>query len=1072
MAEAKKKKARVELDEHRLDFAQIKERYGTSFNETAAQSSQGLTAGEAANRLNQNGPNILTPPKKVHPVVLFLECLFAVFNCLLILCAVITWILFGIDPINNFSNSYIGAILMGVSILNALIEFVQIRKSAAILDSFMNMIPAKATAVRDSALVAVQGADLVLGDVVYVKMGDKCPADLYVFFASDMKVDNSSLTGESDPQPRTVGVSSFENPLEALNLAFNGSLVISGDGYGVVIRCGDNTVIGQIAGLTGGEKKRPSPLTVEINRLVIIMSTLAITSAVAFFLVSYFRSGSLNTALAFAIGILIAWVPQGLPATVTMLLSIAAKRMATKNVLVKDLKGVETLGGITMLATDKTGTLTKNQMTVTYLWTSETFSSATSSVSFDAAELQEKPFNLELPGIRDILYISALCTRARFDKIDVPVDQRQILGDATESGLLRYTAKILSNIDELGGKYPKVFEIPFNSETKWHMSIHKKAHANGKLTLYMKGAPERVFRACQNILWTNGEPVPVVQAHKDAFQTTYENMAGKGHRVLAFAQLLLPESEYPVDYAFDKEAKNYPTTGFCFVGLVSLEDPPKHGVREAIGHCREAGIKVMMVTGDHPLTAEAIGRKINLMLSDTKERIAKRNNVPVDQVAESDVNAIVIHGESIDGLTEADWDNIFSKDEIIFARTSPKHKLQIVKRAQSIGHLVGVTGDGVNDSPALKKADLGIAMNQSGSDVSKEAAAMILLDDNFASIVQGITEGRLIFYNLKKSIRYVITHIVPEVLPYLFYAICDLPIAIGGMQILVVDLGFELLAALSYAFEPPETPTGLMKLLPRRPVSAESIELLRERHKEDIHLGLAREKDPEKESEDEEYKPSFGVILRSWFSPTLWRRAFAKSAGEVLVDTNAMLWMYIEAPIFEYVGCQTAFFLVLYRDFGITPSESVNIQRNGGWTPEPFVFPNGYISNKAEALARAQSAYYFGLFLCQSFNLFACKCLITLPFGKYPLQNRFTWITLVAGALFAGIIVYVPPINLGFFTSYQLLPLYWLVPMATGLLLVFYSGLRFAILRRLKPMSWSPDIQGLRMHPTRWSTGR
>jgi sodium/potassium-transporting ATPase subunit alpha len=195
---------------------------------------------------------------------------------------------------------------------------------------------------------------------------------------------------------------------------------------------------------------------------------------------------------------------------------------------------------------------------------------------------------------------------------------------------------------------------------------------------------------------------------------------------------------------------------------VSLEDPPKHGVREAIGHCREAGIKVMMVTGDHPLTAESIGRKINLMLQDTKESLAKKRGVPVNQVPESDVNSIVIHGEQIDSLTEADWDNIFSKEEIIFARTSPKHKLTIVKHAQSLGHIVGVTGDGVNDSPALKKADLGIAMNQSGSDVSKEAAAMILIDDNFASAVNGIEEGRLIFQNLKKSIRYTVSHTMPQ----------------------------------------------------------------------------------------------------------------------------------------------------------------------------------------------------------------------------------------------------------------------------------------------------------------------
>ena len=228
------------------------------------------------------------------------------------------------------------------------------------------------------------------------------------------------------------------------------------------------------------------------------------------------------------------------------------------------------------------------------------------------------------------------------------------------------------------------------------------------------------------------------------------------------------------------------------MGLVSLEDPPKHGVREAIGHCREAGIKVMMVTGDHPLTAEAIGRKINLMIQDTKELLAKKRGVAIDTIQEHEVEAIVVHGEHIDALTEAEWENIFSKEEIVFARTSPKHKLTIVKRAQAIGHIVGVTGDGVNDSPALKKADLGIAMNISGSDVSKEAAAMILVDDNFASAVNGIEEGRLIFQNLKKSIRYTISHTMPQGNTF-FNSVCEFAIHCGAYSIAIIsdfDLGY------------------------------------------------------------------------------------------------------------------------------------------------------------------------------------------------------------------------------------------------------------------------------------------
>lgn len=673
------------------------------------------------------------------------------------------------------------------------------------------MIPTKCNAIRNGTVAIVNAKELVPGDIVFVRMGDKVPADIYVFAASDFKVDNSSLTGESEPQER-VPRNTHENPLEATNVAFNSTLAVSGECYGVVIRTGDSTVIGQIAGLTAGESKRKSPMSEEIERFVRILGTVAMICAIIFFVVAYVQYKSISNALATGIGILVAWVPQGLPATVTILLTIAAKRMSTQNVLVKDLQGVETLGAITMLATDKTGTLTRNQMTVANIWTH--FSQFCAMNDSKPMDDDEKAFDSSVKGIQLVMMISALCSRSKFDRVDVPFDQRIIIGDATEAGLFRLAYQKLKDFEKLADMYPKNVELPFNSETKWHLSIHKKPHANGSFVVFMKGAPERVLKVCNGILNDEGNRVPLEDQHKKMFTNSYELMAGKGHRVLAFAYLELDRKSYPDDYVFDKEKKNFPMSELTFVGLASLEDPPKHGVREAIGYCRRAGVKVVMVTGDHPLTAEAIGRKINLMISDTKARIAKRTGVPIESVKESDAKAIVIHGEQIDFLTEEDWDNIFSKDEIIFARTSPKHKLDIVKRAQSIGHIVGVTGDGVNDSPALKKADLGIAMNISGSDVSKEAASMILLDDNFASTVNGIREGRLIFANLKKAIQYVLTHIIPEVIPQLLFIIVPIPAGLNALQILVIDLGFELFAALQFAWELPES-DSLMKLPPR-----------------------------------------------------------------------------------------------------------------------------------------------------------------------------------------------------------------------------------------------------------------
>ncbi|KAJ3330656.1 hypothetical protein HDU76_005170 [Blyttiomyces sp. JEL0837] len=997
--EAKK----VDIEEHLLTFEQLKALHKTDFNEKKPTESKGLSAAEAAQRLQTNGPNILSPPKKKSMLLLYFECLFTLFNLLLLISGVLTYVLYGIDPKDNPTNTYVGAILIVVACLNAFIEFYQLMQSEKILSGFLNLIPSKCQVIRDGGLIQTEAANLVTGDVVFVRLGDKCPADIYIFYGADMKVDNSSLTGEAEPQER-IAQNTNTNPLEATNLAFNGTLVVAGEAYGVVIRCGDSTVLGQIAGLTQNEKKSMSPLNREINNFVMTIGAVAITSAIVFFIIALVDTKNISFALNFAVGVLVAWVPQGLPATVTMLLTIAAKRMATQQVLVKDLTGVETLGAITLLATDKTGTLTRNQMTVTNFWTGlKLYSAASEGIISD----EENAFDFNVKGISEIVHIAAMCTRARFDKTDVPVAERTVTGDATESGLFRFAGQKLKDIDQLGNKYEKVFEIPFNSETKWHMAIHKRSHANGSFTLSMKGAPERILKVCSTILDSQGNAIPMTDGHKMQFNESYEWMAGKGHRVLAFAQLLLPGSEYPDSTQFSKEAKNYPTTELTFVGLASLEDPPKHGVREAIGRCREAGIKIMMVTGDHPLTAEAIGRKINLMLSDTKEKVAKRTNRQVEDIDESEYHAIVIH-----------------------------------------------------------------------------AAAMILLDDNFASVVSGIKEGRLIFVNLKKSISYVVSHIIPEVIPFLLWVVVPVPVMLAPLQILVVDLGFELLAALSYAWELPETKKGLMKVPPRCPVNRDTIARLKQRKAEDIEDGMG---EADEEAGGEHHGPGLAARIARFFSARHWKRMLEKPDGEVLVDTEVLSWAYVEAGGIETIGCMAAFFCVLWagtspttgQRFSISPYESQQMQMNGTFFlsgAPTYTTLTGNVLNdtdQVDALAQAQSAFYFCLMIQQMFNLFACKCRSRLPFGAYVFKNRFTWISIIAGAGFAAVIVYGgTPFNTGFSTSYHLNPLFWLIGMAGGLILIAYSTLRRIIRRLFKPTIFNPDIPGLRMEPTRWSTGK
>jgi sodium/potassium-transporting ATPase subunit alpha len=532
----------------------MEEKIGVKFNLQKPSSSQGLSVEEQKQRLEKYGPNCLSPPKRIHPILQFLSYFLQLFNVMLWVSGIVAYVIYGLDPENNFSNVYIGGILLGVCVLNSSIEFFQTQKSQAILESFLNLIPANCYIVRDGQTVACNAADLVYGDIVYIRSGDKIPADMVLISTNELKVDNSSLTGEAEALERGI-TNSQHNPLEATNLVFNGTLAVNGEGYGIVIRTGDNTVIGQIAFLTSTEDRRHSPMSMEIENFVLIIASVAAVITLVFFLVGKFAKGfSWAFAFNFAIGTFTGFVPQGLPATVTVLLSLAAKRMASRNVLVKDLQGVETLGAITLLATDKTGTLTRNQMTVTYIWAGAKLYYAFLQSGVDSSAT---PLDTTLAAPSEILHISALCSRARFETNEGPINTRPILGDATEVGLLRNAALKLDEFDKLHDKYPKVLEIPFNSDNKWAMTIHKKKHATGSLMLYLKGAPERVLRLCSTF-HDGTNVVPLTEEHKKEFDKTYNFMASKGHRVLAFAALALPESEFPENFEFKKDPVNYP----------------------------------------------------------------------------------------------------------------------------------------------------------------------------------------------------------------------------------------------------------------------------------------------------------------------------------------------------------------------------------------------------------------------------------------------------------------------------------------------------------------------------------
>ncbi|KAF9464625.1 aminophospholipid-transporting P-type ATPase [Collybia nuda] len=1047
----------VDIQEHRLPITNLEEALKTSIDTKDAGQSFGLTSEEAKARLQRDGQNVLTPPKKKSAFRKFFDRLVTMFNVLLMVAGVLEYVLLGIDFKSNFQNTYLGGILILVAFINASIDFYQIQKSEAILASFLAMIPPSCRVVRDGGITSIAAADLVKGDIVLLRTGDKTPADLLLFSAADLKVDNSSLTGESEPQERfPLPGGSQSRPSDAENLVFNSTLVVNGEGWGIVVRTGDHTFIGQIANLTGGESGNQSPLSVEIGRFVVTVSCIALLFAVVFFVVGITTvyKGQAAKTVTFAVSVLVAFVPEGLPSVVTLLLSIAAKRMAKQNVLVKDLQGVETLGSsfLTLLATDKTGTLTRNQMTV-WIFISMLISNN------DEPDID--PFSIQAQGMKEMVDIAALNSQIKFDRTDVPFEQRAILGDATETGLTRFAGRSLhTSYDSYVKQYPKVFDIPFNSTNKWALVILNKPHKTGKLTSYIKGAPERILDKCSTHL-KDGVLEHITDDFLAEYDGAYNYMASRGHRVIACAQALLPEDQYPIDYPFSKKDVNYPSNEYCFVGLVSLEDPPKHGVREAIGKLRLAGIKVMMVTGDHPKTAEAIGRKINLILGDTKETLSQKLGKPIDEIYEDEVSAVVVHGDDIDSLEGWQWDQIFSKQEIVFARTSPKHKLEIVKRAQALGHIVGVTGDGVNDAPALKKADLGIAMNLSGSDVSKEAANMILLDDNFASTVNGVAEGRQIFVNLKRSIQYTVTHSTPEVIPQLLYVVLPIPLPISAILILVIDLGFELCVALSFAWDQPESADGLMRMNPRKPVNGRSILALKKK-------ALQRSKSLARDSETQKIiQPSRVAVwmkkLQSPFTRTFWEELVEDSDNETLVDRGLLSYAYLEAGIIETLAAMISYFVVFYKN-GFSPSELRATQNAGIYylsSSPDFQNSRGQTitaSQQIDALAQAQSIFYLSVFITQCFNVFAVKAKLKFPFGKR--------VGVLAGAVLGMFIVYTPPLHVVFGGSFHLSPLYWLIPVGFGVLLLVWASIRVILLRRSMERSRVKDIQGLMMFPT------
>ncbi|MCS7289406.1 MAG: cation-transporting P-type ATPase [Roseiflexus sp.] len=759
---------------------------------------QGLTPDEAQERLAQYGLNVLhEPPRK--PLI---RTLLAHFTHLM---AWLLWIGGGVAFAAQTPT--LGIAIWLVNIINGLFSFWQEYKAEQATAALRRMLPSYARVRRAGAEMRIPAERLVPGDVLLLAEGDHISADARLVRESELRVDQSALSGESHPVRKTAeptsgaGLSRAELP----NLVFAGTSVVSGTAEAVVFATGMRTAFGEIARLTQSVGDQLSPLQREMERLTRVVSAIAVGVGLFFFVLAVAIAGiDLANGFIFALGMIVAFVPEGLLPTVTLALAMGTQRMARRNALVKRLSAVETLGCTTVICTDKTGTLTQNEMTVREIWVGGRQISVSGVGYAPEGSFSECGARLEQPAddpeLRRLLVAAALCNDARLipPRTGAPSenqprsdDRWSILGDPTEAALLVAARKAGINEEQEAQRMPRIRELPFDSRRK-RMSVVCRlpqsqvvTHTSARFVVYVKGAPKETLALCT--FFAAGDSVqPLDEMHRAQILAANDQYARAGLRVLAVAQRTLPAT--PATFDIDSIERD-----LTFLGLVAMMDPPRPEVESAVATCHSAGIRIIMITGDYGLTAESIARRIGIIRS---------------------AQPRIVTGAELDSMDDAALREALT-DEVIFARVAPEHKLRVVNALRAQGHVVAVTGDGVNDAPALKQADIGVAMGRAGTDVAREAADIILTDDNFASIVSAIEEGRAVYANIKKFATYIFTSNTPEAVPFVLFAFSGgrIPIALNVMHILSIDLGTDIVPALALGAEPPEP--GVMERPPR-----------------------------------------------------------------------------------------------------------------------------------------------------------------------------------------------------------------------------------------------------------------
>jgi sodium/potassium-transporting ATPase subunit alpha len=720
----------------------------------------GLSQAEASRRMGEYGPNRVEEVRGEPLWLGFIKEFTHFFALILWVAAGLAFFAESRQP--GAGMATLGYAILGVILINGLFSFWQQYRAERAVAALQKLLPHDIKALRDGRIGLIPAADLVPGDVIFLQEGDNVPADCRLLEAFSLRVNNATVTGEALPRARDAQPSSEEDLLHSRNTLLAGTSIVSGEGKAVVFATGMHTEFGKIAHLTQIAGEAISPLQREIIRLSRLVSLLALSLGAIFFFIGRSMGLSFWENFIFAIGIIVANVPEGLLPTVTLSLAMATQRMARRNALIRHLPSVEALGSATVICTDKTGTLTENRMEVNSLYLNDRL------LTLAEARRQQQLAH----EFRRIFENAMLCHNL---KETLSGGKTQPLGDPMEIALVRMARTCLG--EKIS--YPKVNELPFDTDRKRLTTIHQTP---GGLVLYCKGALEMLLPLCGRAQTGSGI-VSLTEQTRRRFIQAQEDMAANGLRVLAFAWRELEDVHDGAQLERD----------LILCGLVGLQDPPRPEVREAISKCRTAGIKVIMVTGDHPHTALAIGRQIGQIRGE---------------------NPTVITGDRLRKLSETQLRLALDAPDIIFARVGADQKMRIVSALKKKQHIVAVTGDGVNDAPALKMADIGIAMGVTGTDVAKEAADMILLDDNFASIVAAIEEGRAVYENIRKFLAYILTSNIPEIVPYLAFVLLNIPLPLTVIQILAVDLGTDMLPALGLGAEQPD-PDHMQK--PPRP---------------------------------------------------------------------------------------------------------------------------------------------------------------------------------------------------------------------------------------------------------------